>query len=124
MRHFSLPLAALTDTSEAGSSLAVAVPGGGYIERIDYYPGTITSDTGTTITVTETFNGVANTVFSKANPGTSNVRYYPRVLEQLGSDGSDLSTHTRHFIAGSLKFTVAGGGTGKTGTVIVHVSDA
>lgn len=124
MRSFTLPLAAVTDTSEDGASAYVAVPGGGYVEAIDYFPGTITSDTGTTITVTDTLNGFASTLLSKANPGTSNVRFYPRVLQNLNTDGSALSTHTRPLVTGRLNFTVAGGGAGKTGSVVVHISDA
>ena len=121
MRSIKLPLAAVTDTSEAGASLAKAVPGGDFVVAIDYYPGTISSDTGTTITVTDEFNGVSHTIWSLANPGTSNIRRSVRVLEYLGSDGTALTSHTFPVVMGSLKFTVAGGGTGKTGMVIVHL---
>lgn len=123
MRKYTLPLSAVTDTSGAGSSAYLAVPGGGFIESIDYFFGDLTSGTGMTVAVTDTVNGVAFTLFSLANPGDANSRFYPRAAEVLGSDGSALSFYSRPVAAGKLQFTVVGAGAGETGTVIVHVSD-
>lgn len=124
MRKYTLPLAAVTDTSGAGASAYFAVPGGGFIEAIEYLYGDLTSGTGMTIALTDTINSVAFTLFSKAAPGDANARFYPRAAEVLGSDGSALSFYSRPVVAGKLQFTVTGAGAGETGTLIVHVSDS
>jgi hypothetical protein len=123
MKKITLPLASVTDTSGDGASAVVSVSGGAVVMAIDYFPGTLSSDTGTTITVTDEFNGASFTLLSVANPGTSNVRYNPRALEQLNTDGSDLSTHTKMVVMGALKFAVTGSGAGENGKVIVHLNE-
>jgi hypothetical protein len=112
-------LSVTTNGSGAGSATtpSPASPSG-VVYAIDYLPGTIA--TGATITVTDETQGASFTLLSKANAGTTNTRYYPRVLQHLNTDGSALTTHTLMAVAGKLKFTVASGGDTLTGKVIIH----
>ena len=48
---------------------------------------------------------------------------YPRTLQHLDTDGSDLSTHGQHIVYGKPKVTVAAGGAVKTGGVRLFIRD-
>jgi len=94
----------------------------GWLVALDYIPGTI--DTGATITVTdETNDGASITIYLKASAGTSNVRKYPRTLQQLDTDGSDLTTHTFPLFVGNPKLAVSSGGAGGIGSVKLYFLD-
>ncbi len=47
--------------------------------------------------------------------------YYPRVLENLNTDGTALTTHEKPLVAGQLKAVLAAGGDTKTGAVICFI---
>ena len=49
---------------------------------------------------------------------------YPRVLENLNTDGTTLSTHTMPMIAGSPKAAITNGGDTKSGKVILYIMEA
>ena len=46
---------------------------------------------------------------------------YPRVLENLNTDGTALASHTLPLVAGKLKAAIAQGGNAKTGAVICFI---
>ncbi len=46
---------------------------------------------------------------------------YPRVLENLNTDGTALSTHAEPVVAGKIKAVIAQGGNAKTGSVICFI---
>lgn len=46
---------------------------------------------------------------------------YPRVLQNLNTDGSALSTHDKPLVAGQIKAVIAQGGDTKTGAVICFI---
>ena len=48
---------------------------------------------------------------------------YPRTLEHLDTDGSDLATHTTPIIVGKPRATIANGGATKTGAVRLFIAD-
>lgn len=108
-----------TDTSGDATTKGAVVPGGCVVWAVDYVPTTI--DTGATVTVTDELLGASFTIWVKASAGTSTIRKYPRVLEQLNTDGSDLSTYTFPAVFGAPKVVIASGGASKTGYVILHL---
>lgn len=108
------------DATAYGNSSAI-----GEVVAVDYLPGT--TDTGATITLTAEGN-VTTTVLVKATAGTSNVRFYPRILVNGNSDGAALTgtaggDRTRVFVAGRLKAVIASGGAAKAGSAVVYVAD-
>ena len=111
-----------TDTSgDADITGDTVVGGGGTVFAIDYVPTSI--DTGATVTITDEFLGASFTIWVQASAGTSTIREFPRTLEQLNTDGSDLSTHAMPLICGRPKVVIASGGAVKTGYVILHLME-
>jgi hypothetical protein len=48
---------------------------------------------------------------------------YPRVLQNLNTDGTALTTHTMPLVYGRPKVVIAQGGSVKTGAVILYVQE-
>lgn len=117
-------LSVTTDTGGDGTTTGDTIHGAGGgagIWALDYLPGTL--DTGATVTVTDETQGASFTIWAKASAGTSNLRIFPRVLETLNSDGSDLATHTNPVFFGKPKVVVSDGGAVKTGKVVLHLME-
>jgi len=110
-----------TNGSGAATVTGKSVPGGALVEAVTYIPGD--TATGATVTVTDEFAGASFTIWVQATAGTSTIREFPRTLEQLNTDGSDLATHTRPVIAGVPKVVIASGGDTKSGSLILHLSE-
>jgi hypothetical protein len=90
---------------------------------VDYLPGT--TETGATFTLTSEGN-VTTTIVAKANAGTSNVRFYPRIVVNGNTDGAALTgtaggDRTPILAAGRLKAVIASGGATKAGSAIVYI---
>jgi len=112
-------LSVTCDTSGAGSATGPNLLGICY--AIAYKRGTLDATT-TDITVsTVNSDGAANQLV-QANITADKV-IYPRTLEHLDTDGSNLTTHTYPILAGTIKFTVAQGGNGGAGSVVVFYQD-
>lgn len=47
--------------------------------------------------------------------------FYPRVLENLNTDGTALTTHEKPLVAGQIKAVIAQGGNVKSGAVICFI---
>jgi hypothetical protein len=114
-----------TDNEGAATAYGdAAVVGGGGVYAVDYLPGDISA--GATVTLTDE-TGVSHTIWSKATAGSTAIRVYPRTLEQLGSNGSNLTTHDMPLASGRLKVVVSDGtDTGAeeaNGTMIVHIAE-
>lgn len=97
----------------------------GEVIAVDYLPGT--TDTGATFTLTAEGN-VSSAILTKASAGTSNVRFYPRIVVNGNTDGAALTgtaggDRTRIMAAGRLKAVIASGGDTKAGSAIVYVSE-
>lgn len=118
-RKFTFTLT--TDTGGDAAPVKQAVPGGGYLEWIEYRPGTIA--TGATVTVTDNYNGVAYTLWTLAAAGTSNLRVHPEVAKVLNTDGSSLAFYAKQWIVGELGVTISSGGASASGSLIVHVTE-
>ena len=108
-----------TATDGTATASGQSVPGGAYLEAIEYLPGT--TDTGATVTISDVYGGVTYTLWSLATAGTSDLRRYPRQLEVLNTSGANLTTHTRMIVMGVPKVVVSAGGAVKTGSVKLHL---
>lgn len=109
-----------TDTAGAGTSNLEAVPGGGLVYAVQCVDGDFAD--GVDLTLTDERGDISASVLVKADFNTDSM-YYPRVLENLNTDGTALTTHCMPVVAGRLKAVVAQGGSVKTGAFIVYVVD-
>ena len=100
-------------TAADGSATFTATQFYGVIEAVAFRLGSLDTPD---FTVTDGLSGGA--VLAVAGLATDK-RYHPRVVEQDGADGTDLTTVTRPAATGQLKIVIAGGGNKKTGAVIV-----
>ncbi len=94
----------------------------GKILALKYLPGTIA--TGGDLTITGETSGVP--ILTKADAGTSNAWFYPRVLPNKVSDGSAF-TDLAEFVwvyEERIKVAVAQGGNGGAGSIEVLVDEA
>jgi len=64
----------------------------------------------------------ATTILAKANSATDGW-YFPRALEHLNTDGSDLTTHDKIAVDDFLKVTVAQANTGDIINVWIYLDD-
>lgn len=92
----------------------------GWLECIDLEISALDATADITCSIQSTDSGNAYNVLVQANSQTDK-RYYPRTLEHLDTDGSALSSHTRHFVNGIPRVVVAQGGDTKafTATFII-----
>jgi hypothetical protein len=91
----------------------------GRVHAIKYMPGTI--DTGADLTITGETTAVP--ILVKANAGTANVFYYPRVIPNKNTDGTaftDVAADIR-VLNERIKVVVAQGGDTLTGTITAYV---
>jgi hypothetical protein len=79
-----------------------------------------TLDDGVDITITSEQGDLSIPLLTKANFNSDQMAY-PRVLESLNTDGTDLTTHALPVVFGRAKAVVAQGGNVKTGAVILYV---
>jgi hypothetical protein len=84
----------------------------GWLESIDLEISAANATADSTVSIQSPDSGNAYNVLVQANSQTDK-RYYPRTLEHLDTSGADLSTHTRHFIAGKPRFVIAQAGDDK-----------
>lgn len=81
-----------------------------------------TFDDGVDITLTCEQGEMSIPVFAKSNFNSDSIAY-PRVLEQLATDGTNLTTHCEPLVFGKVKATVAQGGNAKTGAFILYIRE-
>lgn len=92
----------------------------GWVEAIDLECSAADATADHTVSVQSTDSGNAYNILVQANSQTDK-RYYPRTLEHLDTDGTDLSSHTRPFVAGKLRYVVAQGGDSKACSIVVTI---
>jgi hypothetical protein len=96
----------------------------GEVIAVDYLPGT--TDTGATFTLTSV-GSVTTTILAKTTAGTSNVRFYPRIVVNGNTDGAALTgtaggDRTPILAAGRLQVVIASGGNTLSGSAIVYIN--
>lgn len=75
---------------------------------------------GVDLTLTCENTDLSIPLLTVANFNTDSL-YYPRVLQNLNTDGTALTTHTLPLVAGKIKAVLAAGGNTKTGSVICFI---
>ena len=111
-------LGVTTDTSGDGTTTGPSLLGKLYA----VYWNKGTASTGVDITLSTVNSESAGNLLVVANADASKL-YYPRVLENLDTDGSNLTVHTEPLIAGTIKATIAQGGATKTCALTVYYED-
>jgi hypothetical protein len=97
----------------------------GEVIAVDYLPGT--TDTGATFTMTAQ-GSVATTIVAKTTAGTSNLRFYPRIVVNGNTDGAALTgtaggDRARVFVSGRLRVVIASGGNALSGSAVAYIAD-
>ena len=113
-----LKLSGTADTSGDVTTTGQAIFGKVY--AILWNKGTCA--TGVDITVSIQNNDVANTLLVAANADASKY-YYPRTLQHLDTDASNLATHTPPVAAGQARLVIAQGGNTLTGSVTIYYDE-
>lgn len=117
MKIVKLPFT--TDSAGAATvTFDITDPVDGLVYAVQVINGTSDSTAGVTVTVEE--GDLSIPVLVVANVDADKM-YYPRVLENLNTDGTNLTTHTIPVAIGQPKLVVATGGDTKTGAVVLYI---
>lgn len=111
------------DITTDGSGNATVTGSGfsGLLYAAQLVDGTL--DDGVDITITCEEGNLSIPLLTKANFNSDQMAY-PRVLQSLNTDGTDLATHALPVVFGRPKAVIAQGGNAKTGAVILYVIEA
>jgi hypothetical protein len=91
----------------------------GYLEALQLIDGDVADLVDIVVTCEQ--GDLSIPILTKADWNTDQM-VYPRVLQALNTDGTALTTHTRHIVSGKLKIVIAQGGDTKTGAVIFYIA--
>jgi len=93
----------------------------GRVHAILYQPGTI--ETGGDLTITGETTGVP--ILVKANAGTSNVWYYPRVVPNKNTDGEAFTDVAEQIfvLRERIKIVLEGGGNATSGKIAFFIDE-
>jgi len=108
----------LTTNASGAATVTDDKPLMGKLYAVQLADGTF--DDGVDLTLTCETPDLSIPLLTIANWNTDQV-LYPRVLQNLNTDGSALATHTEPIVAGKIKAVIAQGGNVKTGSVICYV---
>lgn len=114
-----LRLDVTTDTGGNGSTTS-GMSGFGSLYAVQMIDGTF--DDGVDITLTCEQGDLAIPLFTKADFNTDSIAY-PRVLQQLATDGTNLTTHCEPICFGAIKATIVQGGATKSGSFILYIRE-
>lgn len=107
------------DASGDGSA-SETMSGIGTLYAVQMIDGTFAD--GVDVTITSEQGDLAIPLFAKLNFNTDSIAY-PRVLQQLATDGTNLTTHCEPVCMGSLKAVVAQGGNATSGSFILYIRE-
>lgn len=108
-----------TDSSGDGSQTESFV-GFGSLYAVQCVDGTF--DDGVDLTLTAEQGDLSIPLLTVADFNSDRM-YYPRVLQNLNTDGTALTTHCEPLVAGMVKAVVAQGGATKTGAFILYIRE-
>lgn len=109
-----------TDASGDGTSPLVAVPGGGTLYAVQCVDGDFADGVDLVLTAEQSELSIPLLTVADFN---SDRMYYPRVLQNLSTDGTALTTHCEPVVFGRVKAVVAQGGNTKTGAFILYIRE-
>lgn len=107
-------------TNSGGDGSAQSDAQFGLLYAVEEIVGTFSA--GVDLTLTSEQGDLSIPLLTHANFNTTQI-VYPRVLENLNTDGTQLSTHTMPLVAGSVKAVIAQGGNAHTGTIIAYIME-
>lgn len=110
----------ITVDGSGNGSQTQGVPGGGVLYAVQLIDGNYAD--GVDVTITSELEDLSHTIFAK-NDWNSDQIAYPRVLQQLATDGANLTTHCEPLVFGSVKVTVAQGGNATSGSFILYIRE-
>lgn len=108
-----------TDSSGAGTGTE-NFAGLGALYAVQCIDGTF--DDGVDLTLTAEQGDLSIPLLTVANFNSDRL-YYPRVLQNLNTDGTALTTHCEPLVAGKVKAVIAQGGATKTGGFILYIRE-
>ena len=108
-----------TDTAGDGTA-TYASHVTGFLYAVQYVDGDFAD--GVDVDIDCVHGDLTYVLMDKDNFNTDQMAY-PRTLEHLNTDGTDLSTHCYPMVNGKPKATVAAGGSVKTGAFILFIFD-
>ncbi len=116
-RIIALPI--VCDTNGAATVKHSETLVNGYLEEMQYVPGTL--DTGADLTISVVSSKVTKTLLTLTNAGTSTLILYPRgsACGATGTVGADGMQHIP--VVGKLQVVVAQGGNGGAGALYCTV---
>lgn len=106
-------------TDGSGAVTAYSEAANGFLYAVQLVDGTL--DDGVDITLTAEHADLSIPLLVAADWNTDKM-VYPRVLQNLNTDGTALTTHCMPLVAGRVKAVVAQGGNAKTGAVVLYIS--
>jgi len=109
-----------SDSDGDSTDYSAAIGGGGIVYAVQCVDGDF--DDGVDLTLTAETGEVSINILAAANFNSDRI-YYPRVLENLDTDASALTTHTYPLAVGRLKSVIASAGDTKTGAIVVYISE-
>lgn len=92
----------------------------GYLYAVQFIDGDFAD--GVDVDIDCVHGDLTYVLMDKDNFNTDQMAY-PRILEHLNTDGSDLATHCEILVNGKPKATVAAGGSVKTGAFLLYIRD-
>lgn len=110
----------ITVNGSGAGSLEKGIPGGGTLYAIQLIDGNYAD--GVDVTVTCELEDLSHTIFAKSDWNSDQIAY-PRVLQQLATDGTNLTTHCEPLVYGNVKVTVAQGGNATSGSFILYIRE-
>ncbi len=108
-----------TDTAGAGNA-TYGTHVQGYLYAVQFIDGDLADGVDVDI---DCVNGNLTYVLMDKDDFNTDQIAYPRTLEHLDTDGSDLSTHCLPIVSGKPKATVASGGSVKTGAFLLYIKE-
>lgn len=119
MKIVKLPF---TSDSSGGDTVThdITDPIIGRVYAVQVEKGTCDSTLDVTVTIEQ--GDMSIPILTKAD-ADADAMYYPRVLENLNTDGTALTTHTEPIAIGQPKLVVAQAGDIKTGAVVLYIID-
>lgn len=109
-----------TDGSGAATEYSTSVSGGGFLYAVQLVDGTF--DDGVDITLTAEHSDLSIPLLVAADWNTDKM-VYTRVLQNLNTDGTALTTHCMPVVVGRIKAVIAQGGNAKTGAIVCYITD-
>jgi hypothetical protein len=110
----------LNGTTDTAGALTVtaASPSLGFLYAVQLIDGNF--DDGVDITLTAEQENLAIPLLVAAD-WNSDKMLYPRVLQNLNTDGTALTTHCMPVVNGKIKMVIAQGGSVKTGGIVLYI---